>query len=57
MSKEQMTNPGYLCLKQPLPGMARSIVELTKGKGYFKETYFTYPGEKIHYLLNSYSGP
>ena len=36
----KMVNPGYLCLKQPLPGMARDVTGMRKKK--FREIYFNF---------------
>ena len=35
-----MSEPGYLCLKQPLPGMARFNDDESKKS--FKDTYYNY---------------
>ena len=40
---ENMTEPGYLCIKQPLPGMGRGVTETCKKT--FEEIYFKYKGK------------
>lgn len=44
---ENMTEPGYLCLKKTLPGMGRDVTSLSKKT--FKKEYFVYPGTIITY--------
>ena len=40
---EHMEDPGYLCLKKPLPGMGRSLTDISKKD--FGTTYFKYTGK------------
>ena len=45
-----MCEPGYLCLKQPLPGMARYDDEECKKN--FKDTYYNYEKYGMVYYNN-----